>query len=802
MTYLYALTLALSAILMFAVQPIMSKIVLPVLGGNPAVWNACVMFFQLLLLAGYGYVHAGLKLLGAQRQAAVHLVLLAASVALLPIAIAPEYFGQAAYDAPVAWLLTALFTTVGVPFFLIACNAPLLQSWVANSSMPAARNPYMLYAASNLGSMIGLLAYPFVIEPNLSLSMQRMVWSVGYGALVLALFAAAYAWYLNPKKALAKTKKKKPEEVIKPITWKLRLKWLGLAFVPSSMMLAVTSHITTDIAPIPLLWVVPLALYLLSFVLVFADKPRGISASGRLMLPVMLPVLLDMGIGIGNLPLWPWGLLLVGYLATLLMRRTPDIHNRHLMTILTDTPVAFFLPLVVFLAVSQDYLMLSMWYVAAFFLVAMVCHGRLSEARPHPSQLTEFYLYLSLGGALGGMFNTLLAPMLFSGIYEMAICIALAFAALIRRPSGPGMKEPLSMAFTLVVVVGIWLVYSGQFHRLGLVDTYLFDPLTAWTRGKSAEWKELGFTSKGDFLQLIMILMIMVTAYVYRRRGMALFILAVLVVPIETAAPGTRHDIKFQDRNFFGVLQVYFNARANSMHLTNGTTAHGFQFKDAARATTPTSYYSWDGPLGALVEALRARPQGFHTPIAAVGLGTGTVACLAEPGQNVTFYEINPLVKQLANKPEYFSYLQRCKGMNSIVMGDARLSLQKAPDGGYGLIILDAFNSDAIPIHLMTKEALDLYLSKLSYDGIIAYHISNRHLDLLPVVGNLAATHNLYGVSGNFRGSEWVLVTRTSSNLGPLNQDGRFRFLARDERKRTWTDDFSDIVSAIDTRWF
>lgn len=802
MVLLYSLTLALSAVLMFSIQPIMTKIVLPVLGGNPAVWNACVMFFQLILLAGYGYVHAIQRAVGLYRQTGLHIILLAVSIICLPIAVGAHWLDMPAQDAPVTWLVQVLAVTVGVPFFLLSANAPLVQSWLAQSRHPAASNPYMLYAASNLGSMIGLLAYPFAVEPMLTLSEQRMVWSAGYAVLVLMLIAGAWIYYRNRAalKDIAEPKETPLAPLHKP--WLLRFKWVALAFVPSAMMLAVTSHITTDIAPIPLLWVLPLALYLLSFVLVFAPRPRGIGLSNRMALPFIMLLMLHIVMENFFLALWPWGVILIAYLIFLLMAETPRVQRHQFLARTMETPFGFFIPIVIFVLLQRDYIAISSWYLLGFFIISMMCHGRLSIIKPDPSRLTEFYFCLSLGGAMGGLFTALIAPEIFNGIYELPLCLLFAAAALPWRDRYMK-KEITALGIALIAVLLTVAFYYGQYHSLGGLDRNIIFPINEWAERKGSEWRELGFRRKDEVLTYVVILITMSAAYMVRRHRPALLLLMGTLCFLAVFEPGTVRDVRYQDRNFFGVLQVRYYTRNNSVQLTNGTTSHGFQFLDPQRAVRPTSYYSWEGPLGAMVETMRDRPGGFHGAIGAIGLGTGTIACLAEQGQQVTFYDINPLVLELSAAPNYyFTYLRDCPAKSDVVMGDARLSMQKAPNGAYSLIVLDAFNSDAIPIHLMTKEALELYLFKLAPNGIIAYHVSNRHLKLGPVVGNLASAHGLSGITGNYGGSDWVFLARNNSDFGALTQDGRFKLLVPDTRKRTWTDDFSDIVSVINTNWF
>ena len=773
MLRLYSFTLALSAMLMFIVQPIVSKILLPVLGGNPSVWNAVVMFFQTMLLLGYGYVHLGRKWLGTKKQALVHGGILLVSLLCMPFAITSVMPTDA---DPVWWLIGTLLTTMGLPFLALAATSPLLSVWLSESKDPAAKNPYRLYAASNIGSMVGLLSYPFLVEPIFSLSMQRMVWSVGYG-LLMVMLGFALKKHLDTK---AKTKKK---VVVKPISNWRRAEWELLAFVPSSWMLSVTSHITTDSAPMPLLWIVPLALYLLSFVLVFAAKPIGVSWSQQAFIPIVFPLALMLGLSQALLPYWPGVVGLLIYLVIIVIYRLiqKKLDKEVLKTIF------FFAPTVLFFSGSVNYLLLCAWYAFGFFLVAMLCHGRLSARKPQPAQLTEFYFFLSLGGALGGIFNVIIAPHLFNGFYELPA----------RREDW---KNPLPVSLGVLAAAAAMVFYATEYEPLGWIDSALLNPFNDWMWEKRLVWGNIGFANKADTFAYIEVLILVIVAFLLRKNVPALGAMVCVLLLIGVFQPGLPVATYFKDRNFFGVLEARFIESQTAMYLNNGTTQHGFQYKDKERATQPTNYYSWDGPLGAVVEAMRARPGGPGVQVAAVGLGTGTVACLALEGQQTTFFEINPMVDQVAHEPRLFSYLRDCPGSNKVVMGDARLSLKSQPDHFYSLIVLDAFNSDAIPIHLMTQQALELYLSKLTENGIIAYHISNRHLDLQPVIGNLAATQNMVGIRGFWGGSNWVFIARRAEDLGTLIVDPRFQLLVPDATKRVWTDDYSDIISILRIR--
>lgn len=786
MLRLYSATLGLSAMLMFVVQPIVSKLVLPVLGGNPSVWNAVVMFFQLMLLLGYGYVYIGRELLGTHKQALLHGGLLIVSLLFLPLSINPEFLSNPVYLQPVFWLVSALLFTVGVPFFTLSANASLLSSWLAGSKDKAAKNPYMLYAASNLGSMIGLLSYPFIVEPFLSLSTQKIVWSVGYVLLVLSV-GFCLKTYLHNRND---TQEKKQAKAAKPVPNWRRIHWVLLAFAPSSLMLSVTSYITTDIAPIPLLWVVPLALYLLSFVLVFG----GVKMNREGFLPFLLPMLIYIAFGGAYMPKWIFAAAFLVYALVYLAQPKNEAKSPLENLKSLGMAAAFFIPLLLFSVVQTDYLLICLWLVIGFFLVAMVCHGQLQELKPQPAQLTEFYFLLSLGGALGGVFNTLIAPLIFTDFYELHVVLALVFFLLFtwEKQNTPIWKNPTPLAIACACGAAALFFYYGRYKPIWGIDIAV-EALAEWAAAQKDTWVDIGFTSKYATMLFIAIAIVSGTAYFFRKQTIALGALCSVILLGSIAMEAYHTSYLFKDRNFFGVLEV--KDKGDSISLTNGTTMHGVQMRGSPNV--PTSYYSWNGPLGALVRAMREREIGAGQNIAAIGLGAGTVACLAEPQQSVTFFEINPLSNKIANNPDYFTYLRDCAGEHEVVMGDARISMASQPSKHFSLIILDAFNSDAIPIHLITQEALAMYMDKLADNGVIAYHVSNRHMDLKPVVGNLAKTQNLYGLQAYYGGSEWVFLARELKDLGALNENGRFSLVSYDDSKRTWTDDYSNIISIL-----
>jgi hypothetical protein len=795
LVWLFTATIFLNAGLLFLVQPMFSKMVLPLLGGSPAVWNTCMLFFQTTLLAGYLYAHLGPRWLGVGRHAALHLVLLGLSLLLLPLAVGAGW-QPPAEGSPVPWLLLLLTVSIGIPFFLLSAGSPLLQKWFAGTAHPDAHNPYFLYAASNLGSMLALLAYPLLLEPRLRLPEQSLVWTGGYWVLVS--FAAACALLLwrapagSGRTATETVTPATPGQASEPIALRRKLRWIALAFVPSSLLLGVTTFVTTDIAAAPLLWVIPLALYLLSFVLVFARcswLPHAWMVRAQPFLVLPLIVLMFVG-----LQVWPTALL--------------------------------------------------PWHLAAFFVVAMVCHGELARSRPAAKHLTEFYLWLSVGGALGGAFNVLVAPVIFSTVAEYPLALVLA---LLLRPYGLrndvtamrnaefgmrndgtelrnadfGMRNEPESPDSEPDEAARAANESGATTAPGSPSTAARRPRSVALRQRALDivlpaalglgvLASLWFGLASSTLAMGIIGAVGgLICFSFSERPVRFGLgAAALLLAGAVARPGVAETL-LTERSFFGVHRVKLDQERGYHVLSHGSTIHGAQSLDPERRTEPLTYYNPEGPVGQLFAGWPAADGGRR--VAAVGLGAGSVLCYGRPGDRWTFFEIDPLVERIARDPRYFSFLSACPVGAEVVLGDARLTLAQAPTASFDLILLDAFSSDAIPLHLLTREALAMYLQKLAPGGVIAVHISNRHLELEPVVARLARDAELVALRQFHRldeeqrarmwtPSRWVLLARRSADLGELAADERWSPPLERFGVHVWTDDFSDIVSVMKWR--
>jgi hypothetical protein len=732
---LFSLTLFASATLLFWVQPMVAKLLLPLYGGAPAVWNTCMVFFQAMLLAAYCYVHVTSRWLGPRLLAAVQLGLLLLPLWSLPLGL-PRSWAVALEQSPVSSLLVLLFYSVGLPFFVIATTAPMLQNWFAHTRHESAKDPYFLYAASNLGSMCALLGYPVLIEPHLRLAEQAWAWSAGYGLLTLLIANCAITLWRAPlateprSKAIAQVQ----QTVERPgLTFRTRLMWIALSAVPSSLMLGTTNYLTTDISPIPLLWVIPLALYLLTFILVFLKTPVVSHGLMVRLLPVLvLPVTLS-----------------------------------------------------IILQLKQPLLILIPLHLLAFFIAAMVCHGELARSRPSVEYLTEFYLWLSFGGMVGGLFNALLAPVVFRNVIEYPLALVLAC---LLSPAQSFADQKLSdrildwaLPTALVLIVGA-LVYVVEITRppaagLWLILVIGLGCIVCFGQRKRAVRFGLGVGA------------IMLAGFLFYGGG--------------------HGELLHQERSFFGVYRVMKSSEGKYHLFAHGRTMHGQQSQDPTRRLEPLSYFTRTGPIGQVFTAVSETAP--DVPVGIIGLGVGSMACYASPGQEFTFYEIDPVVERIARNARYFTFMQECRGRRNVVLGDARLTLEKAPDRYYGLFVLDAFTSDAIPIHLLTREAIALYLSKLADNGILALHISNSYLNLKPVLGGLAANEGLIALgqddlniseaeSANGKsGSQWVIMGRKREDLNRFLQDSRWYELNGTDVASLWTDDFSNVLSAV--RW-
>lgn len=857
MPILFAVTLFVSASLLFMVQPMVAKMILPLLGGSPAVWNACMVFFQALLLLGYLYAHRLTQRVPPARQWLIHLAVVALpflsfGLAILfssrhtPIAIV-ESLAPTGDANPVLNVLALLAIAIGVPFFVVSTSAPLLQRWFAYTGHPSARDPYFLYSASNAGSMISLLGYPLLIEPNLSIVGQAWLFAIGFGLLASLVYlcghAAAHPISVPPPKSLTVGGRRKTNGDVRinvsatpggsevndsldppPSLWR-KLRWIALAFVPSSLMLGVTFHMSTDIASIPLMWVIPLALYLLTFIIAFGRVPS-------------------------------WFRVVIGNLAPVMI----------LLLVFT----------MISKVVSGHMGLEILLHILTFFAVALMCHYELAYDRPSTRYLTEFYLLMSVGGMLGGIFNAIVAPLVFRHAFEYPL--VLVFACLLVPPlsqmtasrdmqgteaSTSGrtalfgliparwsfwVNGALDLIFPALVYVSFNFIY-----KLPGSDWYAAEILNGSDSGGSDTFcrivaslsENLNLAPQTIIAILIFAVPVMVCFFfVDRPLRFALSVGAILMpMKYQDSVQGYIHV----ERSFFGILKV--EQRGTFNRLIHGTTLHGTQFnehfvrhwRDDLQFMIPNSpwdvvviaganwhydvrqepltYYHRTGPVGAAFRELRTRKGGADAkaPVAMVGLGTGSVSCYALPEQKLVFYEIDPAVKALvADSDRYFTYVRdaRNRGADLVIrMGDARLKLKEDVDARYALLFVDAFSSDAIPVHLLTREAVQLYMDRLTEDGILALHISNKYVALEPVVAAIARDLGLEARIWNDSSerhigktaSSWVMLARRKEYLGTLalseeeqqKYGTEFRPLRSLKNMEAWTDDYADVLRVM-----
>jgi hypothetical protein len=734
---LFSATLFVSAALLFWVQPMFGKFLLPTLGSTPQVWIASMLFFQAALLAGYAYGHVLSARLSMRRQAIVHVLLVAVAVVALPVAV-PDDVRPPETGNPVWWQLGLMAVSIGLPFFALASSAPLVQRWLAQTGHRRAADPYFLYRASNAGSIAGLLAYPALIEPLLGLDAQGRWWTAGY-LLLIVLMTACAVTVLRAGAAPADPglPVQAPPGGERSVDWRRRARWVALAFVPSSLMLGATTYITRDIAPVPLLWVLPLAAYLLSFVVAFAPRPdpSPLVRAARVAMPVLAVALVYAIVTRAERPLW----------------------------------------------------LLMALHLVALLAVALVCHGALAADRPLAARLTEFYLWVAVGGALGGVFNALVAPAAFTTLVEYPVAIVLACALY----PGAARERPTVLEFftrskrPTRVLDWVAPVLVGVFVALAL------------------DAVQTGHASASSTARAIVFGVALGIVVNFARRPLR-FGAAIAAVFIAATVPtGSGVDVLDRDRSYFGIYRV---ERVGPYHeIYDGTTVHGVE-RFGAGQPEPLSYYNPAGPIGQLFHAMGDDPGRPAARTAIVGLGAGGLACYARRGEHWTFYEIDPDVARIARDPRLFTYLRDCPGSFDIVLGDGRQSLADAPRGEFGLIVLDAFNSDAVPVHLITREALSLYTDRLRRGGLLVFNISNRYVDLEPVLGNLAHDLRLACATRAFKvdgeqaarrwdSSKWAVMARDPATLDRLGwSDCR-----REPGARTWTDDFSNVLATL--RW-
>jgi hypothetical protein len=719
----FVATAFIGASLIFLVQPMFARMATPLLGGAPAVWNVSLVCFQAALLGGYAYAHLLSRLRSMRMQILVHAGVLAVGFLCLPLRIS-GLMGDPPADQPTVWLLATFTVSIAPPFAALSATAPLIQHWYARSGRADASDPYHLYAASNIGSLIGLLAYPLLIEPFATIADQTGGWTVGYIVLAaVLLFSGCSIMRVN---AGAEAASAIATPAAPAPAWRDRLIWLGLSFVPSSLLVGATTHSTTDVAAAPFLWAPPLIIYLLTFVLAFSKKPLIPHELVMVLAPLVAAVA---------------GVMLLGGVKSIAFGLGADL--------------------------------------AALFLIALACHGMLNARRPDAHHLTQFYLIMSLGGVLGGAFNALVAPVIFSNVLE----------------------------YPLMLVAGVAL--------LGLDDA-----ARGHARGGRAVWILMGCAVAALLAAIIMriagvnappsLVLVLIApagaALILSRRAPRGAALALaLALPI-----GPLLDIMqpvWTGRSFFGVVRIVDSPvpdleGGRVRILFHGTTIHGTQSREPDRLLTPRMYYAPSTPIG---QSFRLFSDAARVGV--VGLGIGSTACYRQPGQTWRFYEIDPLVVKVASDPSRFTFLSSCQPDADIVLGDARIQLAAEPAGRFDLLLLDAFSSDSVPTHLLTAEAMRLYLDRMSADGVLVVHISNRHLSLRQVVTRVAdasgakALWQFYSptkaeLAAGASASEVVMISRSDEKLARAKATGLWQDIVSDGG-RPWTDDYSNIIGAM-----
>ncbi len=714
---LFVLTAFVGAGLLFVVQPMVARVLLPAYGGSATVWSTSSLFFQVMLLVGYLYTHYATRLLSRRLQRRAHVLVLLLPLLVLPLAL-PADAAPAQDASPVMWLLRTLLLMIALPFFVVATTGPLVQAWYSWSDRPRAQDPYFLFAASNLGSFVGLLGYPFLIEPFLTVREQLDLWSLTFVAFAVLVIACSVIPVRRAADSAGSADSDATADARSRVTRGQLWRWLAWSFLPSALMLSTTSHISTDIAAIPLLWVLPLALYLATFVAAFARTGR-------------------------HAPL------LAVQIATVLAV---------LASFTAIVPAVFSVTAAVVLQ------------LVTLTAVAYAAHARLAASRPAPEALTRFYLVVAVGGALGGLLNGVIAPIVFDRVLEHGLLLASVPALLLGLSSRRQIDPKTARRRRIAALVFAILVLSP------IAAATVADAVTL-SREYALVALAVGSIAVGIVLLRLPWLLLGV-----------LVIVQLIVLVVDSASVIERR------RTFYGSYTV--TATDEVHRLTHGTTLHGLQFLDERR-TQPTTYYAESGPLGDVFGADREMSD-----VAVVGLGVGTVAAYGESGQTLTFFEIDGDIVEVAKDERYFTYLSDSAAEIETVVGDGRLQLEEMPDATYDLIVLDAFSSDAIPVHLLTAEAFTSYAEKLAPGGRLAVHISNRVFDLRPVVAAAASDLGWSAMVGENHGeqdegatsSTWVLMAATDDDLGVAAGQG---WEPLDGPVVRWTDDYSSVLSVL-----
>jgi hypothetical protein len=738
----YTATVFLSALLLFGVQPMFTRMVLPRLGGSPSVWSVAMVFFQSMLLAGYAYAHILMTARNRYVPVAIHLALLIAAALTLPLSIG-DFLGSPPTGAAAPFWLLGLFTvSIGLPFFTLAANNPLTQAWFARTRHRDAQDPYFLYAASNVGSFLALISYPVLFEPVFTLRAQSRLWTLGFIVLIALIAGCGALMLCNQRRAVAGTKTVAGD---KP-SWPVIGRWVFISAVPSGLLVAVTAYISTDIAAAPLLWVIPLSLYLLTWTLVFQRHALIPHSTTLFLQPFAIAGIVVLLYYAGWIPLL-------------------DSLSGHLVS---------------------------------FFIIAMACHGELARTRPAPQYLTIFYVSLSFGGMIGGLFSGLVAPYAFSWVAEYPI---LAVLAVLCRPFGQETWRPFERLLWPLDPT-YWPQLSARFWPVAVVIGLglLFS-------------RSIGFDFDGDpeLLKVVILALVAISLVLLRDPPKSAFAVAMALAMIWLyPASETRPETL---RSFFGVHKIYESDDGRFRILKHGSTIHGAQQIEDDEGQPmngrpkPITYYHDNSAMSRVIEAVRAR-KGSPLHVAVIGLGTGTLACLSTPDETWRFYEIDPTIVEIARDPNRFTFLSSCAPQVGIVVGDARLTLAREPDRQFDLIIVDAYSSDAIPVHLATAEAMALYKSKLVPQGVFVMHISNRHLELHSVVEGIAGANGLKtwvwrrdqddsdDINYVFS-SDVVISAQNAEDIGALAHDSSWVLNTPNPTIRTWTDDYSNVAGAL-----
>lgn len=715
------------------------KMVLPILGGAASVWTTCVLFFQIMLLAGYVYTHLLGKLRRLRDQILIHASLMFMALVFLPIR-----FGAVSgrpSEAPVTWLLAHLLISVGIPFAVISATAPLLQNWLGRTPVSLGRDPYVLYAASNAGSLLALLAYPVLIEPRYGVTAQSRLWLEGYGVLLgMVGFAALLLWR---ESRFTKTDSEEgSDETAEAPSWRLRAYWLAASFVPSALMLAVTNHISMNIGSVPFLWVAPLAVYLLTFIMSFARRIR---------VPTTIVSTISTGV-----------LLLLFPIAAVAV----PVHATAIWTMMSC-------------------------HLAILFFGSLLCHSSLADRRPSTKYLTEFYFMLALGGVLGGIFAAIIAPAVFSTTVEYPLLVAaVAFFRQPRSPKTGGgwLRYAAVVGFGLLVGLALYGIIEWAF-----IDVSQF----------SIAWDELKENDNLAVLatEIVLILTVLLLRKNVRTFGLA-FSIFVGIYAIVLPKQFESASRIFVARDFFGVKKVLYSLDENMRKLVHGDTMHGVESLDVTLAGEPLSYYHKTGPIGDVMQMIS---NHAHQHVGVVGLGTGTIAAYGGPARHITFFDVDPQVVDIAH--DFFTYIRRCADDCNVIVGDGRLSIQAQPDSEFDLIVLDAFNSDSIPAHLVSREAVRMYMSKLKTGGVLLFHVSNRYLDVEKLATIVSMDEGLpvfvrHDDDEEPRGkasSDYVAAVRNAEDLDNIPNKESWEQPDKPADIKSWTDDYSNMMSVI--RW-